>query len=61
MQKQHMTLCYEYNNVVYLEEANAQYETIHYWWYSLGVDDQARFHELENWFNFWHFHDKQWG
>jgi len=25
------------------------------------VDDEVGFQELETWFNFWHFHDKQWG
>jgi hypothetical protein len=27
------TLCYEYKNATSLEEANARYVTIHYWWY----------------------------
>jgi hypothetical protein len=48
-------LCYEYKNAISLEETDAQYVAICYWWYSLGVVDEARLQELENWFNFWHF------
>jgi len=55
MQKKHRTLCYEYKNAISLEEADVWYVTIHCWWYSYGVVNEAKPQELENWFGFWHF------
>ncbi len=52
MRKKHRTFRYEYKNVIYLEEVDVQYATIHYLWYSLGVVDEAGLQELENWLNF---------
>jgi hypothetical protein len=31
----------------------------HIWWHSLGAVDEDGLQELENWFNFWHFHVRQ--
>jgi hypothetical protein len=56
MWEQHRTLCYEYKNVISLEEVDVQYVVIHYWWYSLTTTNEARLQLLENWLNFWHFH-----
>jgi hypothetical protein len=61
LQNKHRTLCYEYKNAISLEEIDVWYATIHCLLYSLGVANEARFQELENWFNFWHFHVRQWG
>jgi hypothetical protein len=55
MQEKHRTLCYEYKNAISLEEADVWYVTIHCWWYSYGVVNEAKPQELENWFGFWHF------
>jgi len=52
LQDKHKTLCYEYRNVISLEEANAQYVIIYCWWYSSGVIDEVRLQKLENWFPF---------
>jgi hypothetical protein len=54
-------LCYEYKNAISLEEVNAWYAIFHYWKYSLGAAYEVGLQELENLFEFWHFHEKQWG
>ncbi len=36
------TLCYEYKNAIFLEEADVRCVIIQCWWYSSGVVDEAR-------------------
>jgi len=47
-----MTLCYEYKNVISLEEIDVQYVVIRCWWYSSMTTNEARLQLLENWLNF---------
>jgi hypothetical protein len=44
-----------------LEEVDLWYVTIWSWWYLSEVANEGTVHELNNWFNFWHFHVQQWG
>jgi hypothetical protein len=60
LQDKHRILCYEYKNVISLEEVNLKYATIHYWWYSLGATNEVGLQELENWLCFLYFCVKQW-
>ncbi len=61
MCEQHTTLCYEYKNATFLEEIDICFVVIRCWWSSSKVADVLGLQELENRFNFWHFHVKQWG
>jgi hypothetical protein len=51
-------VCYEYKNVISLEEVDSLYATIRCWWYSLGATNEVGLQEFNNWLSFWDFHVK---
>ncbi len=45
---QHKTLCYDYKNVVSLENVYACYAVIWWWWYSIRATNVVGLQKLEN-------------